>query len=1406
VGQGPQRVDRARRRIVLAAAGILVVGLFPVAATAVDSTSKHSGALTDVRPGPNPPGEVQHDVSPRLDELPVAPPPAPGRFREHPVYGVPIPGAGGADPVVQDRAGTAAAATLLTNFEGVGSGFTGPQGTFSVTSAPPDPNGAIGPNHYVEVVNSSFAVLDKTGTVLYGPVPTNTLWSGFGGGCQANDDGDATVEYDKLANRWIISQFSITSPYPYSQCIAVSTTGDPTGSYYRYEFGGFGNELPDYPKLGVWPDAYYTTFNLFRNGLTFDGPEICAYDRSKMLLGQTATQQCFVLSTAYGSLLPADLDGSTLPPAGSPNFLLAFGSNVLQLWKFHVDWTTPSNATVTGPTTLPVASFSPACGGDACVPQPGTSQQLDSLGDRLMYRLAYRNFGDHESLVVNHSVTAGSSVGVRWYELRNPNGAPVVYQQGTYAPDGTYRWLGSVAMDHAGNIALGYSASSSTVSPSVRYTGRVAGDPLGTMTQGEGVLLTGTGSQTGHPRWGDYSSMSVDPVDDCTFWYTNEYFTTTGTRWHTRIGSFTLPGCTTAPPSDFSISSAPSSVSVVQGGSGTSTVSTAITSGSAQTVTLSSSGQPSGTTVSFNPGSVNTGGSSTMTINVGAGTVPGPYTITVTGTGATATHTTTVALTVTAAPSDFSIGASPSSVSVAQGASGTSTISTATTNGSAQTVTLTASGQPTGASVGFSPGSVTSGVSSTMTITVGASTAAGTYTLTVTGTGTSATHTTSVSLTVTAATGGNVVANPGFENNLTSWTAGGNSPPTVNGIAHTGANSARVGTPTPFAGDSTLTQTATVPGGSSQLTFWYQPHCTDGIAWDQITMQIRSTSGATLATPLNVCTNGGAWTQVTYDTTSLAGQTIVLQFNVHADGDPNTTYALVDDVSLAGSGPPPPPDFNIAASPSSLSVSQGSAGTTTIATTATGTPQTVGLSGSGQPSGVTLAFSPASVTAGGSSTLTITVGASTVTGTYPLTITGTGTSATHTTTVTLTVTVPSSNAVANGGFELGFSGWTVGGNSSPTLNGTAHTGTNSVRVGTPTPFAGDSTLSQTLTVPGGSSQLTLWYQPHCTDGIAWDQIQVELRSTGGSTLATPLNVCSNSGVWTQLTYSTTPYAGQTIVLRLNVHMDGDPNTTYTLFDDIALAGSGPPPPPDFTIAASPSSVNIAQGASGPSTIATTAIGTPQSVSLSGSGQPSGTTLAFSPASVTAGGSSTLTITVGASTATGTYSLTITGTGTSATHTTTVTLVVSAPGSNAVANGGFELGLSGWTLSGTAPTLSSTAHTGSSSVQVGTPTPFGGDSTLTQTVNVPAGSSQLTVWYQPHCTDGIAWDQIQVELRTTGGSTLATPLNVCSNSGVWTQLTYNTTPYAGQTIVLRLNVHTDGDPNTTYALFDDVALG
>jgi hypothetical protein len=411
---------------------------------------------------------------------------------------------------------------------------------------PPDTNGDVGPNHYVQTVNLSYAVFNKTGTKLLGPLNTNSIWSGFGGPCQSTNNGDPIVLYDKAADRWLISQFAL--PVPYYQCIAISQTPDPTGAYFRYAFQMSATLMNDYPHFGIWPDGYYMAYHNFLNGAAYAGWGNAAFERAKMLAGQPA--QVVIKNfadTSRGGQLPADLDGSTPPPAGSPNYTVQyFGSN-LEIYAFHVDWTTPANSTFNLVKTLAVSAFSEECIGTRdCVPQPNTTERLDGIGDRLMYRLAYRNFGTHQTILANHTVNAGSGkAGIRWYEIRNPGASATVFQQGTYSPDANYRWMGSIAMDGSGNIALGYSVGNSTLFPSIRYTGRLSGDPAGTLPQGEGEIIAGTGSQThSASRWGDYSSMSVDPVDDCTFWFTTEYLQTTGSApWVTRIASFKFPGC-----------------------------------------------------------------------------------------------------------------------------------------------------------------------------------------------------------------------------------------------------------------------------------------------------------------------------------------------------------------------------------------------------------------------------------------------------------------------------------------------------------------------------------------------------------------------------------------------------------------------------------------------------------------------------------------------------------------------------------------------------------------------------------------------------------------------------------------------------------------------------------------------
>jgi hypothetical protein len=436
------------------------------------------------------------------------------------------------------------APSALLNFDGLGNG-----GGYTPNAAPPDTNGAIGATQYVQWVNEAFAVYSKaTGARLAGPTNGNQLFQSLGAThqCAVDNDGDPIVQYDKANNRWVLTQFAVTNGATkgFYECIAVSQTSDATGAYNVYAFKE--PNFNDYPKFGVWDDGYYATYNMFA-GNTFTGARLCAYDRSKMLTGAAATEQCFQLSSSFGGVLPADIDGSIAPPAGSPEYFISFGANSLNVWKMHTDWATPASSTITGPSTIAVAAFSEACSGGTCIPQSGTTQQLDSLADRLMYRLAYRRFADgHEALVANHSVAPGTGAasGIRWYELRISGGTPSLFQQGTYAVDSNSRWMGSVAMDKVGNIAAAYSVSGTALQPSIRFATRAPGDAAGTLGA-ESSIIAGTGSQTATlSRWGDYSALTVDPVDDCTFWYTTEYLKTNGTfNWSTRIASFKLPTC-----------------------------------------------------------------------------------------------------------------------------------------------------------------------------------------------------------------------------------------------------------------------------------------------------------------------------------------------------------------------------------------------------------------------------------------------------------------------------------------------------------------------------------------------------------------------------------------------------------------------------------------------------------------------------------------------------------------------------------------------------------------------------------------------------------------------------------------------------------------------------------------------
>jgi MYXO-CTERM domain-containing protein len=444
----------------------------------------------------------------------------------------------------------------LQSFEGIS--FTGLR--------PPDTVGDVGPSHYVQMVNSAFAIYDRQGNLLAGPSPIGSIWTAVGwqGLCGLDTLIDPIVVYDQAADRFLLAAFPAVSLPPFVMCIAVSRTGNPvTGGFYAYEF--VTPELPDYEKFGIWPDAYYMS--------TFEDPDLGAYafDRARMLNGQPATFQRFAISALAGGrltrILPSDWDGVTPPPIGSPNYFVRSvdgevhgGSDRLEVYQFHVDWATPANSSFTLATTLPTAPFDTQLNCTPtfrdCIPQPNTSQRLDDLANRLMWRLQYRNYGGAlgERMVTNQTVDADGNglAGIRFYELRKAGSAWTIFQQGTYAPDANYRWMGSTAMDRDNNIALGYSivnglGGAGALFPSIRYTGRTPNDPPGTFPGPEQTLFNGSGSQTAGARWGDYSAMSVDPVDDCTFWYTQEYMPANG-DWRTRIGSFRCPSCAAPTP------------------------------------------------------------------------------------------------------------------------------------------------------------------------------------------------------------------------------------------------------------------------------------------------------------------------------------------------------------------------------------------------------------------------------------------------------------------------------------------------------------------------------------------------------------------------------------------------------------------------------------------------------------------------------------------------------------------------------------------------------------------------------------------------------------------------------------------------------------------------------------------
>jgi len=592
------RKNRAFAHVRILAAVLLVLA---AAALVFLAVSPPAVAQPSARPQPLTPKfstAVAFDVSPAFRSLPriarprTFPPDTILEVRPEPaVKGPAVHRAKGhgADGVLQLFSLAPTIPAPLLTFEGLSN-----QDNFNIFGFrvnPPDPNGEVGPNHYVEIINLVFGVYDKAGNLLLGPIDTGSLWAGFPIEDCTDPSGDPVVVYDQLEDRWLLSQFTTRgfdengdfNGLPFYNCVAVSQTGDPTGAYFRYAFitsqeGSTSTFFPDYPKYGVWTNSYLLTSRDFGSQGEY-GISVYGLEKNKMINGEPNARAVHffldgndpaILPLVGDGLLPADIDGTRRPINGAPAPIVGtqddgagYGGtfDALNIWELSVRWRSTLVASIVLKTQLPVANFDSifpcAPGSRDCLPQPGIvnpQQYLDILSyrQRPTFRLAYRNFGTFESLVTNQSVEALPGIaGARWYEIRRTGGSYSVYQQGTYAPnDGVHRWMGSVAMDKRGDIALGYSVVNGVnVFPGIRYTGRLSGDPLGQMTLGEGTIINGSGVQTTtNSRWGDYTDITVDPSDDCTFWYVNEYYTLAGQQsspagWQTRIGSFQLPGC-----------------------------------------------------------------------------------------------------------------------------------------------------------------------------------------------------------------------------------------------------------------------------------------------------------------------------------------------------------------------------------------------------------------------------------------------------------------------------------------------------------------------------------------------------------------------------------------------------------------------------------------------------------------------------------------------------------------------------------------------------------------------------------------------------------------------------------------------------------------------------------------------
>lgn len=872
------------------------------------------------------------------------------------------------DPLLQRQSEAPQAApnaftTPILSVNGIG--FTGVN--------PPDTVGDVGPNHYVQSINGSggavVRIFDKSTGI---PVGAQFAMDGLGTGNCAAGLGDPIVLYDQTADRWLLSEFSSSGN---RLCVYISTTPDPAGTYNAYQFTAPG--FPDYPKYSVWPDAYYVSTNESLSS-------VYALDRAKMLLGQPATFQRFTAPDLSGfgfqALTPADLDGTTAPPAGAPAIFMRHrdtevhgpagfpSSDILEIWAFHVDWVTPANSTFTqlpdvGTAesnhlrTAPLANStglnipelfnsefdSTLCGTSSffCMGMPGVAQgasnSLDPLREVIMHRLVYRNFGTHETLVGNFVTDVGSNIGgVRWFELRKVGaGTWSLYQEGTHAPTTTdNRWMAGISMDGSGNIALAYNISSQTIFPGIRYTGRLAGDPLGTMTQGDNVLVAGT-ANNGSNRYGDYSSMSVDPSDDCTFWFTGQW--NGASSWSTRIGKFKFDQCGTP---DFTINTTPASLNVCTPANAVYTVNIGSVSGYSSPVTLSASGNPGSAAFGTNP--VTPAGTSTMTIS---GAAPGTYNFNVVGTAAGPNvKQFAVGLTVSAA--------SPAGPTLTAPANGATNV--------AATPTFTW-GAPAGAAsyaidvatdAGFSNivASATGLTSPTWTSNVSLNTSSTFYwrvrATNACGTGA---NSATFSFTTVAAPGDcgpgttpNIVYQYGFESGAAGWLlgpggSGTNSWALSTSAPHSGTSHYRANDPASVTDQRLISPSVVLPTGQNPivLKFWHVPNmepngaaCYDGGilevstnaggTWTQVPAASILVGGYTGAVS-TCCTNpiGGlsAWCgtstyfQSVADISSYAGQTAQFRMRVGTDSSVAGTGWDVDDVVVQSctSGATPTP-------------------------------------------------------------------------------------------------------------------------------------------------------------------------------------------------------------------------------------------------------------------------------------------------------------------------------------------------------------------------------------------------------------------------------------------------------------------------------------------------------------------